>query len=719
VWFPLVPGTKRPAVAYSKPENLRTDAPPTETYGLPTGPLNGFWALDIDRKDGKDGLRELIAYADEAPGRDLPDTYTVRTPSGGLHLYFQWDEAKPIGNRKGILPGLDARGRGGLVVAGGEYTIALDVPIAVAPDWLIELVGIRGETPPGESAVAITPTHPEWSFRLRTATAFLEKVPPCIEGQDGQGQIWAICLRLMRTYELPIATAMELITPYNARCKPPWPEADWKRTLARAAELGQGATGMFPQGFVLGGDPGAEKSSADALEKGGSPSGAEICSAGSAESWRRPASAPRSPNRFDLSVSVAGGVGKMYPYDAKQLAGVFTGPSASPDWVGVWQCDTFRKRTIAVDPPLPLDAETIGLTESDKMRIQVWCACIGIKASIESIGAAIVVAASCATYHPIADYLAALPRVDANQARAYFDGIAGRLWGAPESRNELESSHVRRFAIAAVRRIRRPGTKVDTMLMLAGDQGFRKSSFAARLFGEYFRDQMPNVRAQEEMSIAIEGYWGIEIAELAAFGRADEGIKKEFISRSEDKYRPKYGRSTLVCPRQCVFIGTTNEDDFLRDPTGSTRYDVCEVLRPIDLEALDRDEFWAAACALESAGDTHTRARAAAGRDAAEHGRHEGDDPWTGVVLAYAGRSTAGTVTASDALTYGVPIEVAKQRADDLVRVKGILRRAFGPSKVRWIDGRSQRIYAVPTVAPIAGEASSTPPDARPFFPST
>jgi hypothetical protein len=646
------------------------------------------WVLDIDRKNGKDGLRELIAYADAA-GVDLPDTRTVRTPSGGLHLYFRWDESRPVGNRAGVLPGLDVRGKGGFVCAGGAYgTIGPDAPVC-APDWLFALVGQKEDVEVCESAVAITPEHPEWSFRLKTAAAFLAGSPPCISGQGGDTTLWSIALRLMRTYELPLATALSVLEPYNARCTPPWSPAELTHNLSRAASIGQGPTGMFPEGFVLGGDaPGAE----------GDPPGAEKSSV----PWRKRGNSFATYG-FDMAASVAGGSDKLVPYSAKELAALFTGPAAAPDWVGVWQFDLFRRRTVAVNPPLPLDAETIGLTESDKMRMQVWCNCIGVKASLESIGAAIVVAASCATFHPIKDYLDGLKeghppgteKSSVESADAYFADIASRLWGCPEDRNELESGHVRRFAIAAVRRIRRPGTKVDTMLMLAGEQGFRKSSFAAHLFGEFFRDQIPNVQAQKEASIAIEGYWGIELAELAAFGKVDEPVKNEFISRSEDKYRPVWASGTLVLPRQCVFIGTTNQDDFLHDATGSTRYDVCEVLRPIDLGALNRDEFWSHACALESAGESHYRDRAVQGR--LGDVRHAYEHPWTSVVRAYAdARVEAGYVTAAQALTYGVPVAIDRQTDAHTTAVKGILRRAYGTSHVRCIDGRAQRVYLIP-----------------------
>lgn len=674
--FPLVAGTKRPAVKWSDPHTCRptNGFGPEDVYGLPTGPRNGIWVLDIDRKDGKDGLAELNAYA---AGRELPATYTVQTPSGGFHLYFSWDDNQPIGNRAGILPGLDARGAGGFVAAGGAYRVLDGHPPVTAPVWLLDLVGTREEKVPGVSAVAIDASHPEWNRRVEMAAAFIQGEPACISGQGGQQQLWKIALRLMRTYELPVHTALAMLDTYNTRCLPPWTEQEIVRTLERAAEHGQGPTGTFsPSSAFL------------APERSAAPVTVPLAPS---EEWRQRAN-PAHEYSFDLAASIAGGSDKTNPASPKELAACFTGPGASPAWVGVFQYDTFRRRTIAVNPPLRLEAESTGLTERDLARIRVWLACFGMKTTTEAISEAIDVATSCAEFHPVRDYLDALPSVDAKSAEAYFDGIAGRLWGATAERDALESGHLRRLAIAAVRRIRRPGTKVDNMLILAGSQGYRKSALCAHLFGDFFRDQMPALESRDA-SIALEGVWCVEMAEMTTWSRSGENLKKEFLTRCEDKYRPMFGKGTIVVPRQCVFIGTTNEDDFLTDPTGNTRYDVCEVLKPIDL-SWSRDEFWAAANALEAAGESHFRDRAEASAEkSAEEARHSAEDPWTDAVLKYARAHKEGQVTAAQCLAYGVAISVDKQSKDHLRRVQNILRKAFGPARPAWVDERTQRVY--------------------------
>ncbi len=694
--FPLVQGSKKPAVKWSEP--WAGTIAEGQGYGVPTGPRNGVWVLDLDRKGGVDGLASLQEYA-QSIGGELPETLTARTPSGGLHLFFAWDDARPVGNRAGILPGIDVRGRGGYVCAGPGYDVIVDAQAAEAPEWLYDFVGLVEESSAEAApAYAIGPEHPEWSRRINSASDFLKRADRCVSGSGGQKQLWEIALRLSRTFELPAEVSWELFdaeTGYNARCVPPWEKWEAVRAFARAASEGRGPTGTFAANSPL---------LTDGKSAGAAPDGVTLRDAN--EPWRKRPD-PSHEYSIQLAIDVSGGINKMIPHSQKEIAAAIMGPGAHPIWRGVWQYDRFRRRNIAVNPPFSLDAETIGLTEDDLYKIQLWYACTGVKASIESIRAAISVAAHAAAFHPVEDYLESAQEkvpTDLKSAGEYFDGIAGRLWGASPERDALESGHLRRLAIAAVRRVRRPGTKVDTMLVLQGEQGHHKSRFCAMLFGDYFRDQMPDL-ASKDASIAIEGYWGIEFAEFASFKRSEENTKKEFLTRCTDKYRPVWAASTLETLRECVFIGTTNDDDFLRDPTGWRRYDVCEVQRKIDLEGFDRDAFWSAACALEASGERHyvDIGQAPAGGKSAgaatDSGRHEFEDSWTDAVLRYVRTVTTEYVTAADALTYGVPVALEKQREHELTRVKAILRRHLGPSKVRWIAERAQRAYLVPSAA--------------------
>src|ERR1700682_4071828 len=380
--FPLRPGTKKPAVQWSTPAPGAYVIPEGEAYGVPTGARNGAWVLDLDRHEGApDGLASLSAYCSDN-GVELPDTYTVRTPSGGLHLY--WTHIEGIRNKQGILPGVDVRGEGGYVCAGGPYRVELDVPVAPAPEWLIDMVTAgKDEEAVPTPVIAIGPEHPDWNYRLEAARAFLAMEPPCISGDGGQKQLWRIALRMSRTFELPLETSCDLFSIYNEKCQPPWSRGEYLRAFQRAAEHGTGPTGMAPKGWM-----------APSIPK----------SAGQSPGEGRRKKDPSWEYTFDMARDIQRCAVAANPCSQAILAGTFTGPAASEHWAGVWQYDMFRRRIVAVNPPMRLDAETVGLTTADLGAMQMWCAMMGMKVNVDQIRMAIEVAAHAAQFHPIRDY---------------------------------------------------------------------------------------------------------------------------------------------------------------------------------------------------------------------------------------------------------------------------------------------------------------------------
>ncbi len=160
--LPCSPATKKPLIARGfhaasrEPQTIRRwwQAHPAAMIAVSTGPAIGAWILDPDapetpgEPDGEAALRVL-----EERNGFLPATYTIRTPGGGRHLYFRWDDANPIGTASGALPdGVHVRGRGGYVIVppsrrldGRAYVVETDSPFADAPAWLIRLIRDRPE----------------------------------------------------------------------------------------------------------------------------------------------------------------------------------------------------------------------------------------------------------------------------------------------------------------------------------------------------------------------------------------------------------------------------------------------------------------------------------------------------------------------------------------------------------------------------------------------
>jgi predicted P-loop ATPase len=129
----------------------------------------------------------------------------------------------------------------------------------------------------------------------------------------------------------------------------------------------------------------------------------------------------------------------------------------------------------------------------------------------------------------------------------------------------------RKTLAAAVARIYRPGCKFDYMLTLRGRQGLGKSAIIGKLGGEWYSDTFTTMQGKDAYEQAL-GVWIVEVGELAGMRKAEAETIKLYISKQVDRFRPAYGRRSQEFPRQCIFIGTTNETQFLRDTTGNRRF---------------------------------------------------------------------------------------------------------------------------------------------------
>lgn len=173
------------------------------------------------------------------------------------------------------------------------------------------------------------------------------------------------------------------------------------------------------------------------------------------------------------------------------------------------------------------------------------------------------------SYHPIHEMFESLPPWDGVER---VDTLLIDYLGAED--NEYVRAVTRKTLCAAYMRVYHPGIKYDTMLVLNGDQGIGKSTLIAKLGMDWYSDSL-NLSDMNDKTAAekLQGYWILEIGELAGMKKADIDKVKAFISRQDDKYRASFGRRVTPHPRQCVFFGTTNsKNGYLQDITGNRRF---------------------------------------------------------------------------------------------------------------------------------------------------
>lgn len=243
------------------------------------------------------------------------------------------------------------------------------------------------------------------------------------------------------------------------------------------------------------------------------------------------------------------------------------------------------------------------LRDVDYSGVRNYIECVYGIVSSQKVDDALALEFEKKRFHPITEYLKSLVW-DKTQR---IDTLLIDYFGADD--NAYTRAAIRKMLCAAVARVFEPGVKFDTALILVGPQETYKSTFIKKLGKHWFSDTFTTVQGKESFE-QLQGAWIIEMAELSGLKKAEVETIKHFISKREDQFRPAYGRTVETYKRQCVFFGTTNKDDFLRDPTGNRRFLPIDVRPefvtksvPEDLTEEEIDQIWAEAYKLYRAGE--------------------------------------------------------------------------------------------------------------------
>lgn len=243
------------------------------------------------------------------------------------------------------------------------------------------------------------------------------------------------------------------------------------------------------------------------------------------------------------------------------------------------------------------------MRDVDYSGVRNYIECVYGIVSSQKIDDALALDVEKHSFHPICEYLKSL-RWD-NTPR--IDTLLIDYFGADD--NSYTRAAIRKTLCAAVTRVFRPGTKFDMVLVLVGKQGTYKSTFVRKLGMNWFSDTFSTFQGKESFE-QLRGAWLIEMAELSGLKKAEVETIKQFISKCEDMYRPAFGRTVETYRRQCVFFGTTNDTDFLHDPSGNRRFNPIDInseraTKSVkdDLTQEEIDQIWAEAYYLVQNGE--------------------------------------------------------------------------------------------------------------------
>jgi len=391
-----------------------------------------------------------------------------------------------------------------------------------------------------------------------------------------------------------------------------------------------------------------------------------------------------------------------------------------PRWRGVVVFDEFSNRVIKRAPPPYGHGRAGEWSGDDDSRTSSWLAQqYNLMVSSLQVLEGVEMIARETPVHPVREYLEALKWDGTSRLSTW---LADHVGVEDDEYTRLVSQY---FIRAMVRRVMEPGCKHDYCLVLEGEEGLRKSSLARLLGGPWCSETDLDLAHKDSMA-ALQGKWVHEFAEMDSVTRAEASKQKSFLSRQVDEFRPVYARRQISYPRQCVFIGTTNETEYIKEGQGARRFWPITVGREIDTDGLReiRDQLFAEAlvdyrAGLPCAPDIETQRRLfrpIQARRVVQESMIDALHDWVfepGPDELTKRSAAGGTFSLADAAARGLHIGFAQLTRDLQTRI-GKALHALGCERIERRNGMTRFAYKAPSRnGPTSTEAS--PPEHNPF----
>lgn len=673
-------------------DRMQASRPGATNVGIQPGRA-GLVVVDLDEtKEASSvpAITRLHALAEQHGG--LPKTLTVRTGSGGRHLYFRMPAARSLGQMNGVMnpetgrteSGVDVRGTKGYVVAppsihpktgkayewvGGSFDWG---KVADMPGWLLDFLDPLEVKLPQLAAPDWTPPDSTDRDQRRVegmVRRAVEELSALGEGMSRRTELQRTAYRLAGLLWTGFPESGLRAAMLQAAQGCGHLDRDTERCINDAIRDGQGApVPLPPDSPEWEAQQSSAASVAEALAAWGKVLRPTIRTDedGDVVMVDMPSEEPTSvelaatePDPSVLEVLERPWT-KQGPGDPKGTIGnAVMVLSRDPRWSGRIRRDTMRDR-------ITLDGAA--LEDEDVHEMRLWLQGVyGFCPSAQSAFEAVTVVARRDSHNPLQEWLNGLE----------WDGVSRVEYMLTDrfgaDKDDLTRAMSTCFMVGAVARALDPGCQVDTVLILKGPQGIRKTSGLRALTGpEWFASPHINVQSKDT-AIALRGRWIVEWAELDSMKRSENTAIKAFITERADTYRPPYGKVAKTFPRSNVFTGTTNDDEFLTDATGDRRYHVVES-SAVDVEGIERDrpQLWAEAVQLYRSGvrwwlsDQLEEARKEA------NARFRQVDPWEALIRDWVlGRSAFAV---EELLVDGLDVKPAQMRHGDRLRAIKVLK---------------------------------------------